>query len=145
MPGAVPGEIAEGCETVVKVMMFVKRKPGLSREEFRKYYEEVHAPLSMKHLAPYYARYARNYISHSIEGEEPDFDCVTEIWFKDGRTAQALTDALGGSDTGSGYVTVLGRIFHDDEERFMDRSRRVSFTVTEEDSDMSGLRNRGSA
>lgn len=120
---------------MIKVMMLVKRKPGMSREEFVRHYEEVHAPLSLK-LLPYYAKYVRNHFVRTIEGGEPEFDCITEFWFEDAKTARALTDALGGSDVDGGYGTELGRIFHDDEERFIDRSTRVSFIVDERVSDI---------
>ncbi len=119
---------------MIKIIEFVKRKAGLSPEEFRKYYEEVHAPLAVKHLGQYYAKYTRNYVERSIEGEVPQFDCVTEMWFNDGRAAQALLRALGGSGASNGYQTELGRVFREDEERFMDRARLTAFTVIEENS-----------
>lgn len=117
---------------MLKSVEMIKRKPGLSREEFRRYYEEVHAPLAVKHFGRYYARYVRNYVRRHVRGEEPQFDCITEIWFKDARAAQSLVDDLGGSGASDGYVTELGRIFREDEERFMDRTSLVAFTVTED-------------
>jgi len=35
---------------MVKTIALIKRKPGLSREEFIRHYEEVHAPLALKHV-----------------------------------------------------------------------------------------------
>lgn len=87
-------------------------------------------PLSLKVLPPF-AKYVRNYPVTLIEGEEPEFDCITEIWYESRKAAQAVTDALGRSDVTSGYQTDIGRIFRDDEERFMDRGRRVSLVVDE--------------
>jgi uncharacterized protein (TIGR02118 family) len=109
---------------MIKSMTLIKRKPGLSREEFIQHYEEVHAPLALKHF-PTFVRYARNYVITFPDAEEPDFDCITEIWFDDIEGAMAVTEALGD------YKTEIGRIFLDDEEKFMDRGSKVSLLVNE--------------
>jgi uncharacterized protein (TIGR02118 family) len=80
---------------MIKSITLIKRKPGLSREEFIKYYEEVHVPLSLKHF-PTFRRYVRNYVVAPFGTEEPDFDCIMEVWFDDAEGAQAVSDALGG-------------------------------------------------
>jgi hypothetical protein len=59
---------------MVKVIALIRRKPGLSREGFLKHYEEVHAPLALKHF-PTFKRYVRNHIITPPGAEEP------EIWF----------------------------------------------------------------
>ena len=46
---------------MVKVMFLVKSKPGLSREEFCRHYEEAHVPLALKYF-PTFKRYVRNYV-----------------------------------------------------------------------------------
>ena len=117
---------------MVKSIELIKRKPGISQEEFIKHYEEVHAPLALKHF-PTFRRYVRNHIIKPPGTDEPDFDCITEIWYDDMLGVKAVIDALGGykDDDISGYTTELGRIFRDDEEKFMDRSNRVSFLVDE--------------
>jgi len=117
---------------MVKSVTLIKRKPGTSREEFMRYYEEVHAPLGLKHF-PTFRRYVRNYVIPTPGAPEPDFDCITEIWFDDLEGARAVTDAMGGyqDDGGGGYETEIGRIFREDEEKFMDRVNRVSFLVDE--------------
>ena len=109
---------------MIKSMALIKRKPGLSREEFIQHYEEVHAPLALKHF-PTFKRYVRNHIIALPGTEEPDFDCITEIWFEDKEGAMAVTEALGD------YKTEIGRIFLADEEKFMDRGSLVSFLVDE--------------
>ena len=67
---------------MVKAIALIKRKPGLSREEFVKHYEEVHAPLILGLLTTI-KRYARNHIIVPAGAEEPEFDCVTELWYDD--------------------------------------------------------------
>ena len=37
---------------MIKVIVLVKRKEGISREEFYKYWKEVHGPFVAKHI-PY--------------------------------------------------------------------------------------------
>jgi len=109
---------------MIKSIALIKRKPGLSREEFIKHYEEVHAPLALKHF-PTFKRYVRNYVITVPGTEEPDFDCITEFWFDDIEGAMAVTEALGD------YKTEIGKIFLDDEEKFQDRGRTRTFLVDE--------------
>ena len=115
---------------MLKSITLIKRKPGLSREEFIKHYEEVHVPLSLKHF-PTFRRYVRNYVVAPFGTEEPDFDCIMEVWFDDVEGAQAVSDALGGYNALGGYETELGQIFREDEEKFMDRGSRIAFLVDE--------------
>ena len=109
---------------MIKAIALIKRKPGLSQEEFSRHYEEMHAPLALKYF-PTIKRYVRNYIITPPGVEEPEFDCITEFWFDSMAGAQAVTDALGE------YKTEIGQVFREDEDKFMDRSSRVSFPVEE--------------
>jgi uncharacterized protein (TIGR02118 family) len=65
---------------MVTLICFVKAKPGLSREEFHKYWSEVHGPLvaavpgARKHTT-YYAQYHRIDEDYDRPGS-PDFDGV---------------------------------------------------------------------
>lgn len=96
-----------------KVMLFVKRKPGLTREQFRDRYESGHAPLAIQHLQ-YLRRYVRNFIIPVKGWEDPEFDCVTEFWFD---------DEHGWKETSKSYVNSdIGKILIADEDEFMDRS-----------------------
>jgi len=113
-----------GGRRMVKVIALIKKKPGLSREEFVRHYEEVHAPLAVKYF-PTLKRYVRNHIITSPDAKELDFDCITEFWYDDMRGHQAVLDVLGD------YKTEIGQIFRDDEEKFMDGSKTVGFLVEE--------------
>ena len=60
---------------MVKAIALLRRNPGLSPEQFRKRYEEVHAPLA-KRLFPFMRKYVRNYATaapFSPAGKEPRF------------------------------------------------------------------------
>ena len=104
---------------MIKTIAFVKRKAGISREEFARHYEEVHAPLAAK-LFPTFRKYVRNHIVAVASGPEPDFDCISEFWFDDAEGYQAVLEVLNSE---------AGKVIHADEETFMDTSHRVSFVV----------------
>jgi uncharacterized protein (TIGR02118 family) len=105
---------------MIKGMSLVKRKPGLTLEEFARHYEEAHVPLALKHFP--FKKYVRNYISKSDEAEEPWFDCITEVWFETMEDCQAAAEFT---------VSEAYKVIADDEERFMDRSKIVAFIVDE--------------
>jgi len=114
---------------MVKGIALLKRKPGLTPEEFRKHYEESHAPLALK-VVPTIKRYVRNYITtvaFTAGGEEPLFDCITEQWFDDMEGLQAMM-AIGGTDA--------GRAIAEDERKFLDRKKTVYLVVEEVESQL---------
>jgi uncharacterized protein (TIGR02118 family) len=72
---------------MVKVMVCIKRKAGMSEEEFHRYWKDVHGPLVAG--VPEFMRYVRKYVqSHTISPSVPGvnlppvpFDGVAELWF----------------------------------------------------------------
>ena len=76
-----------------KLLLFLKRKPGLSREEFRDYYEGRHVPLCLKYMAGA-ERYVRRYLEPTPGMSEPEFDVITELWFKDRRSVDSVLATL---------------------------------------------------
>ena len=109
---------------MVKAIALLKRKPGLSPEQFRKHYEEVHAPLA-KRVFPFIKKYVRNYVStmpFSSGDKEPEFDCVTEEWFDNMEGFQAMIDI---------YMKETGRAIREDEKEFLDRTKVVYLIVEE--------------
>ncbi len=72
-------------KTYWKILLLMKRKPGISMEEFRDYYENNHVPLCAPYMSGI-ARYFRRYLTpqpHAESGtcEELPYDVVTEMWF----------------------------------------------------------------
>jgi uncharacterized protein (TIGR02118 family) len=69
-----------------KILAFSKRKPGMSPDDFRVYYETRHAAL-VAEVAPSAQCYRRNYLqleeAANINAGDLDFDVVTEIEFAD--------------------------------------------------------------
>lgn len=115
-----------------KVLIFLKRRPGMTLEAFRDYYETHHVALTSKHLVGA-SRYVRRYVDPAPNNEtgvtgELDFDVITELWFEDPATVKALIRI--GSDM-KFPTEILA-----DEEKVFDRSKTRYATVLECDSDL---------
>ena len=108
-----------------KLIILAKRKPGISMDEFRHYYEEHHAVLAQKLSPPLVRRYVRNYLFRvqgelSSQGEAP-FDCVTETWFDSEADYRRTIEGLAAAPD---KIAILAR----DEENLFDRSKIWWFT-----------------
>jgi uncharacterized protein (TIGR02118 family) len=68
-------------KVMIKVIMVVKRKSGISREEFYKYWKNVHGPLVAKHI-PYMKKYVQNHFV-DIPGNIYEGDGIIETWYDD--------------------------------------------------------------
>jgi hypothetical protein len=89
-----------------KNIALLPRRHGLTRAEFRDYYEASHAPLAIGFFP--FTRYVRN---HLADGEEVGFDTVSEFWSDDIAQLAALMQ------------TQVGELMRADEQRFMDRAQ----------------------
>jgi hypothetical protein len=115
-----------------KIMIFLKRRPGMSLAAFREYYEGVHARLCLKYAVGA-LRYVRRYVQPlplpgSSVAEELDFDVVTEIWFDNRAIYDKVVEA---ASLGLMPAEVL-----EDEERLFDRPKSRFATVVECDSEL---------
>jgi uncharacterized protein (TIGR02118 family) len=108
----------ERSEQMIKFVALIKRKEGLTRQEFRDHYENVHAPLAMECYG--FSHYVRNYVV-TVEGA-PDsgFDVVTEFAFAD-RAASDKAAAFDSSPT--------AKIVREDEARFIAINQSFVFPV----------------
>jgi hypothetical protein len=74
---------------VKKVAVLLKKKDGMSAEEFKDYYENHHVKLVERYLPEQgIIRYSRRYLTPMIDiisGETPKsgIDAITELWFSD--------------------------------------------------------------
>jgi len=75
---------------MIKQVVFLKRRPDLTMEEFMNYYENQHSQLAKKLGAkpslPNAQRYVRRYITpekNPLTGEvlQSGYDCIMEIWW----------------------------------------------------------------
>ena len=118
---------------MVKLLTLLKRKPGMTMEEFMHHYETRHRVIGEKVLKPYACRYVRRYLQpvpHVVTGEveESEHDVVMEIWFED----QARMDAFAAAAA----EPAMWQEIVEDEERLFDRPKMRQFILTECESDM---------
>jgi uncharacterized protein (TIGR02118 family) len=67
---------------VVKLVYCICRKPGLSREEFIRYWTEVHGPIGAR--IPGVRSLVQSYaLPVPGDGRPADFDGMAELWFDD--------------------------------------------------------------
>ena len=106
---------------MVKVITLLKRKPGISREEFSRYWAKNHGPLIARVL-PGVKRYVQNH-SLKLGGRgEPQLDGVVELWYEDEKDWRASSDW---------YQSPAGKVVWDDEAKFIDRDKMVFFVAKE--------------
>lgn len=115
-----------------KILLLMKRKPGMSVEAFRDYYENHHIPLCRPYMSGI-ARYFRRYLEpqpHAESGtnEELPYDVITEMWF-DEEEAYRRTLAYITTNVMPGEVVK-------DEKKFFHRPTMRIATVVECESDM---------
>ena len=106
---------------MVKLICFVKRKPGMSPEDFHQYWREKHGPLVAATLSGQHAvRYEQNHRAMADYARDPDgFDGVTEQWFS---SLEDFWESVKEPD----YAEIAADI-----EKFLDTSQLV-FVMTEE-------------
>lgn len=119
---------------MLKIILCINRKPGMSREEFHSYWKGDHKKIVRQVAGPLGMR--RNVHNRTMSTELDDnlrqsrgallddYDGVAESWFD---SLEALTVARS---TEEGRHAA--RILAEDEERFIDFSRSKIFFVEEE-------------
>ncbi len=112
-----------------KLLIFLKRRPGLSREDFRAYYETHHVPLCLKYMAGV-SRYFRRYLEPAPGMPEMEADVVTEVWMK---SRAALDHVLANAAKDQLPPDVLA-----DEQKLFDRSKSRFCAVVECETEMAG-------
>jgi len=117
---------------MLKQVVLLKRRDGMSMEEFIDYYENHHAKLGVRYM-PLARRYVRRYVrpeKNPITGEvvELDFDVVMEIWWN---TRQDFEETMKQIGAGEAH-----RLFYEDEEKLFNSHNNRVFTVEEHESDM---------
>jgi len=114
-----------------KIVILIKKKRGMSRDDFIKHYETVHAvEFGKKLLGHLFERYVRNYPQGLMDyqPEKPtlddgSYDAITEIWVKDDAALAEMQRLINLPENN-------GRILAD-EELFQDRLHTRLFIVDE--------------
>jgi hypothetical protein len=109
-----------------KVAWLLRRKPGITFEQFRDHYETSHAVLGQTYFGHLIQSYTRNYnlrpdpraeaagpIDRFVAARQWDYDCITEWELRDEQALVEIFELL--------FDPKIGKIFHDDEEHFLDR------------------------
>ncbi|CAB1367786.1 EthD domain-containing protein [Denitratisoma oestradiolicum] len=104
-----------------KAIGLLKRKSGISRQDFISYYENQHAPLVLR-LMPEVLDYRRNFLPQE-ESDLLGYDSLTEFWFADRAAYEA---GLARFEDPHVFAELAA-----DEENFLDRSRTRMFPVDE--------------
>jgi hypothetical protein len=113
---------------MVKMVFMLKRKPGMSRADFVRYYESHHRLLGEKYV-PNAVRYVRRYLE-PVPGpwSKPadEFDVLTELWFANQQEADKAMKHLS--------EPAIHEEIAQDEARLFDRSRSQVYIITETES-----------
>ena len=117
---------------MIKFVMCLTRRQGMSREEFRDYWVNKHGPFFMENADKMGAkRYVQSLTLDSpvneglraSRGMLPEYDGVAEVWFES-------EDALvAGMSSPEGQQ--LGAALLEDESNFVDHSKSSAFIVEE--------------
>ena len=103
---------------MIKLVYCITRKPGLSREEFSRYWEEVHGPIGRR--IPGLRRLVQSHpVGHPAGFPPADFDGVAELWFDDEAAIEAAR------------LSSEWQASTEDEANFIDPTRRALFLTVE--------------
>lgn len=113
---------------ITKIIIGLKRRPGMSVAEFRDYYENIHTKVAGKYTQPGMCYYARRYLDAMPQLDskvihEPEFDVITELWYDDPKAAEGLI-----------WMISKGKLPADvfaDEHELFDRPKTRYFRTTE--------------
>jgi uncharacterized protein (TIGR02118 family) len=122
--------------TTYKILLLMKRRPGMSMEAFQDYYENNHVPLAEPYTTAL-SRYVRRYIvpqTHPETGpvDELSYDVITEMWFEDEAVFKGTLEYL--------TTTIMPDDIVEDEKKLFDRSSFRIATVVECETDMERVR-----
>ena len=117
---------------MIKMVMCLRRRSDLTREQFLDYWLNKHGPFFQGQAAVMRAkRYVQGHTIDTPMNEglrssrdmEPEYDGVAEVWFE---SEQDLMEAMSSAEGQE-----LGAALLKDEANFIDHSRSSAFLVTE--------------
>ncbi|HZC23489.1 MAG TPA: EthD family reductase [Candidatus Binatia bacterium] len=80
---------------MLKFMVVLYRRPDLSVGEFRRYLEQVHAPLARS--LPGLKGYRQNHVVHDAKRKHPGWDAIVELHFDNRETMEAAWASAQGA------------------------------------------------
>ena len=103
---------------MVKLIYCISKKPGLTVEEFQRYWRETHGPIAAR--IPGLRRYVQCHVVPELYGrQDPPYDGAAELWFDD---LDAMRAAMQSDEVKAAM---------EDEKNFIDHTRVASFVTTE--------------
>lgn len=112
---------------MIKLVMPMKRRPGMTVQEFRDYYETKHRLIGEKYLKGYVSKYMRRFTNptRDRDGElrDPEYDVFLEIWYPDQETFEACGRHLSQPE--------IAQEIREDEEKLFDLRYMRSYLVDE--------------
>lgn len=104
---------------MVKLVYGITRKPGLSVEEFQRYWRDVHGPIAA--TMPGCRRYVQSHVLPELyNGDRPPaYDGIAELWFDD---LETMYKSFGSPEV---------KLAREDELNFIDHTK-VFLIITEE-------------
>ncbi len=118
---------------MVKIIYFLKRKKGLTHEQFREHYENSHVVLAKKYVGHLMKDYIRNYPTFALRnpsnipaGTEPEpydigYDCITEMHVENQAAIEEMTRIFNDPE--------VNPILVEDELKFLERDQIVMIMV----------------
>ena len=120
---------------MIKLVMPMKRRPGMSVEEFREYYEGSHRLIGEKYLKGYADKYMRRFVDPLPDREgklyDPEYDVILEIWYPDEATFKACGLHLSSPE--------IAAEIREDEEKLFDMRYMRSYLVNEVESELGSV------
>ncbi|AEG50871.1 Ethyl tert-butyl ether degradation EthD [Sphingobium chlorophenolicum L-1] len=116
---------------MLKIVVLMKKKAGMSRADFIDHYENVHSVLGRKYLGHLFLNYVRNYPQGPMlpggagESSTP-YDCITEIWLRDEAALNEMRAIIARPD--------VSAVLKADEQLFQDKAES-HFLIVEEHRD----------
>ena len=116
-----------------KMVMMMKRRPGMTKDEFIDYYETTHAKLGVKYMSKFATKYIRRFLHtfpDPVTGQliEGDYDVLMELWYPDRATFDAAMASIQQSSAAAEIA--------EDEEKVFDRPKHRIYFVEEHESQL---------
>jgi EthD domain len=108
---------------MIKMVLLLKRRAGMSFADFTTYYETRHAVLGAS-LLPRAARYRRSFLQPMGDAAADAYDCITEVWFENQADMDASLAFTQRPDNAARLV--------EDEENLFDRSKIQFYIIDSE-------------
>jgi hypothetical protein len=122
---------------MIKMVGIFKKREGLSDEEFREHYENIHIPLFYQYLShPGVTRWTRRYLKPivpPVTGKPPEaaFDVIVEVWCDEDFYQSFFVEPMPED---------FRAIVMEDEAYLFDRDQMFMYLADEVDTDLESLR-----